>query len=96
MDCILHVTKWIKTQHGTAVRINTNGQGFLLNKGRDVIKELKQAEVDKLSVSLTAHDRSTYHYVYRPKFENAFESVLDFIQKAKPEIDTEITAVTIP
>ncbi len=68
----------------------------MLNKGRAVIKELKQAGVDKLSVSLTAHDKSTYDYVCRPKFEDAFESVLDFIQKAKLELDTEVTAVTIP
>lgn len=96
LDCILQVTRWIKTHHGTTVRINTNGQGFLLNKERDVIKELKQAGVDKLSVSFTAQDKSTYDYVCKPSFENAFESVLDFIQKAKSEIDTEITVVTIP
>jgi len=35
--------------------------------------------------------------VCKPEFENAFESVLEFIEKAKKEdLDTEITAVTIP
>ncbi len=96
LDCILQVTRWIKTHHGIVVRVNTNGQGFLLNRGRDIIKELKQVGVNKLSVSLTASDKSTYDYVCKPSLENAFNSVIDFIQKAKPEIETEVTSVTIP
>lgn len=96
LDCILQVARLIKARHKIAVRINTNGQGFLLNKGRNVVRELKEAGVDKVSVSLTANDKSTYEYVCRPRLENAFESVIEFIRKAKSEIHTEATAVTIP
>jgi len=96
LDCIIQVAMLIKARHGIAVRINTNGQGLLLNKGRNVIKELKEAGVDKLSISLLANDKSTYDYICKPTLENAFESVIEFIRKAKSEINTEVTAVTIP
>ena len=97
LDCILDVTRWVKKHYGKAVRIDTNGQGYLLNEGREVVKELKNAGVDKVSVSMNAHDKATYNQVCKPEFENAFERILEFVEKAKKEnLDTEITAVTIP
>jgi len=96
LDCVLEVTKWIKKHYGKAVRIDTNGQGYLLNKGRKVAKELKEAGVDKISVSLNAHEKATYNQICKPEFENAFEEVLEFIEQAREKFDTEITAVTIP
>jgi len=96
LDCVLEVTRWIKKHSGKVVRIDTNGQGYLLNKGRDVIKELKKAGVDKISVSLNAHEKATYNQVCKPEFENAFERVLEFIEKAEGEFGTEITTITIP
>ena len=96
LDCILTVTKWIKRCFGKVVRIDTNGQGFLLNKERDVIEELKEAGVDRISVSLNAHNKPTYIQICKPDFEDAYESVLGFIEKAAKEFDLEITAVTVP
>jgi TatD family-associated radical SAM protein len=96
LDCILEVTRWVKEHFGIAVRIDTNGHGCLLNPRRKVIKELKDAGVDRISVSLNAHDEATYIDVCKPRFEKAFENVLKFIEKAGREFDTEITTVTIP
>jgi len=98
LDCVLEACRWIKRYYGKAVsiRIDTNGQGLLLNKGREVIKELKEAGVDKISVSLNANDKRTYKEVCKPDFENAFEGILEFIEKAKETSDVEITAVAIP
>jgi len=96
LDCIIEVTRWIKKHSGNLVRIDTNGQGYLLYRGRDVVKELKEAGVGKVSVSLNAHDKTTYNQVCKPEFEDAFESVLEFIEKARKEFETEITTVTIP
>jgi len=97
LDCVLEVTRWIKEHSGKVVRVDTNGQGYLLNNGEDVVKELKKAGVNKVSVSLNAHDEVTYNEVCKPIFENAFERVLEFIEKAKKEdLDTEITVVAIP
>ena len=95
LDCVLEVTRWIKKHSGRIVRIDTNGQGYLLNKGRKVVKELKEAGVDKISVSLNAHEKETYNQVCKPAFENAFENVLEFVEKARGEFDMEITTVTI-
>ena len=96
LDCVLEVTRWVKKYYGKAVRVDTNGQGYLLNKGREVVKELKDAGVDKVSVSLNAHEEARYNQVCKPEFKNAFETVLEFIERAKKmDLDTEITAVTI-
>jgi len=97
LDLVLEVTKWLKKNFWKTVRVDTNGQGYLLNKGRDVVSELKEAGVDKVRASLNAHDKELYNQICSPVFEDAYENVLDFIKKAKEEgIETEATAVTIP
>ena len=96
LDTVLEVTRQLKTASTLPIRINTNGQAYLINKDRNVIDELKEAGVDELSVSLNAHNRETYDFVCKPKLENAFESVLKFITKASAHINTGITTVTIP
>jgi cyclic pyranopterin phosphate synthase len=97
LDLVLEVTQWIKKNHWKTVRVDTNGQAYLLNNGRNVAQELKKAGVDKVSVSLNAHDKTTYNQVCKPTFEDAYENVLEFIKKAKKEgMETEATAVTIP
>ncbi|MGB9756306.1 MAG: TatD family nuclease-associated radical SAM protein [Candidatus Bathyarchaeales archaeon] len=98
LDCLLEVCKWIKHYYGkpVCIRIDTNGQGCLINKGREVVRELKEAGVNKISVSLNAHDKKIYNEICKPAYENAFESVLEFIEKARENFETEITAVAIP
>ena len=97
LDCLLEVVGWVKKYHGQTVRIDTNGQGYLLNKGRDVVKELKDAGIDNVSVSVNAHDEATYNQVCKPTFNDAFYNVLEFVRKAKKaQLDTEITAVALP
>jgi len=96
LDTVLEVTRKIKKIYPVTIRVDTNGQAQFINKGRDVVKELKQAGVDGVSVSLNAHNQKTYDYVCKPKFEDAFHAVLDFTRRAGEKLDTEITAVTIP
>lgn len=96
LDCVLDVTKWIKKHFPNAVRIDTNGQAYALNEGRKVVEELKEAGVDRVSISLNAHNKETYNSVCKPKFENAYAHILKFIEKARTQLDTEITTVTIP
>ena len=95
LDCVLEITNWIKRFHGKVVRINTNGQGNLLNPSRNTVMEFKEAGVDKISISLNAHNKETYNKICRPKFKNAYESVLRFVNDARKQIYTEVTAVTI-
>ena len=97
LDCILEVAGWVKKYPGHTVRVDTNGQGYLLNKRRDVVKELKDTGIDNVSVSVNAHDEATYDQVCKPTFNDAFDNVLEFVRKAKKaQLDTEITAVALP
>lgn len=97
LSLVLEVTQWVKKQYWKTVRVDTNGQGYLLNKGINVAQELKNAGVDKVSVSLNSQDKETYNQICKPVFEDAYENVLEFIKKAKEVgLETEATAVTIP
>jgi len=96
LDCILEVSRWLKRYFNIQVRLDTNGQGYLLNEGREVLRELKEAGVDKVSVSLNAHNEETYNAVCRPTFKNAYKEVVRFIGEAVGLLETEVTAVDIP
>ena len=98
LDLLLMLARYIKRRNNgpIAIRLNTNGHGYALNPGRDVLEELKAAGVDKVSVSLNTSDEETYNDVCKPTNAEAFESALKFIEKAKTMLDLEVTAVTIP
>jgi len=97
LDLVLKLTRWIKKRcTNVTVRVNTNGLGYSLNSGRDVVAELNAAGVDKVSVSLNACDEETYNEISRPASKGAFASVLDFVKNAKQVLDVEATAVTTP
>jgi len=95
LDCVLQVTRWIKEHSDSRVRIDTNGHGYLLNPTHEVVVEFKGAGVDDVSVSLNGHDKETYDKVCSPIFPDAYEQVLEFIQKAKRRLNVEITAVRL-
>jgi len=98
LDCIIEVAKWIRKYYPfLKVKLNTNGHAYLLNPGRNVIGELREAGIDAVSISLNGHDKETYSSVCRPEFEDAYESVIKFIQGAKEAFkEVEVTAVNIP
>jgi TatD family-associated radical SAM protein len=95
LDLVIAVIKYIKSHHHIRTRLDTNGHGSLLNPGRDVVKELKEAGLNRVSVSLNTPNKELYKKVCRPVLEAAFESVLDFIKRSKNVFDTEITAVDL-
>jgi TatD family-associated radical SAM protein len=99
LDVLLAVVRWVRERCGAsvAIRVDTNGHGYLLNSGRDVARELKAAGVDKVSVSLNGHDEVSYAENCRPKFDGAFAAVLEFIRKAKDAgLNVEVSAVRMP
>jgi TatD DNase family protein len=63
---------------GGRVRLNTNGQGSLIN-GRDIVPELKGI-VDEVSVSLDAQDAEAYQRICEPGLPGSYEAVLEFIR----------------
>jgi TatD family-associated radical SAM protein len=63
-------------------RLNTNGQGILINNGRSYLPELSGL-IDEISISLNAHNSSVYQKICNPFFgEKAFDSILDFARES--------------
>lgn len=97
LNTLLKVSSWLNDNYLTPIRINTNGHALLLYPERAVATELKVAGIEKLSISLNAHNATVYNKVCRPKFEDAFEKAVRFIVQARNSgLNVEITAVTIP
>jgi TatD DNase family protein len=98
LDVLLEVTRWVRQHYGRPlqIRLDTNGHGYELNGDRDVAAELKEAGIDKVSVSINAGDKETYVEICKPTFPDAYESVLDFIRKAKLMLEVEVSAVRVP
>jgi TatD family-associated radical SAM protein len=98
LDVLLEVTRWIR-QHvpsGMPIRLDTNGHGCALNDGRDVVRELKTSGITQVSVSLNGYNEESYVENCRPSFIRAYEATLDFIRKAKTEMEVEVSAVRLP
>jgi cyclic pyranopterin phosphate synthase len=99
LDVLLEVARWIRKRYGSSVpiRVDTNGHGYMLNKGRDVAEELQAAGVSSVSVSLNGHDEESYAENCRPEFSGGFAAVLEFVKKAKKAgLDVEVSAVRMP
>jgi TatD DNase family protein len=98
LDVLLEVARWIK-QHvtpGMPIRLDTNGHGYALNVGIDVVRELKVSGITHVSVSLNGYNEESYIENCRPNFAGAFDATLDFIRKAKRELEVEVSAVRLP
>lgn len=97
LDTLLEISSWINKYASKPVRVDTNGQALLVHPERDVVTELKKAGVSRLSVSLNAQNRIIYNEVCQPRFDRAFEKILEFIEYARDaDLSVEITAVAIP
>ncbi|MBQ9729132.1 MAG: radical SAM protein [Clostridia bacterium] len=67
---------------GLSTRLNTNGQGNLINK-RDVVPELKD-KIDFVNVSLNASCVEKYQPICRSQFgASGFESMIEFAKSCK-------------
>jgi cyclic pyranopterin phosphate synthase len=97
LDVLLEIARWIKTNYpALPIRLDTNGHGYVLNRDREVAKELKAAGISSVSVSLNGHDEQTYAENCKPTFGGAFEAVLDFVRKATLDLEVEVSAVRMP
>lgn len=81
MDLIVKLSDYFH-EKGLKTRLNTNGQGSLINK-RDIIPELL-GKVDKISVSLNASCAENYQKICRSQFgENGFGAMVEFAKNCK-------------
>lgn len=69
-------------EKGLSTRLNTNGQGNLINK-RDIVPELKN-KIDLVNVSLNASCAEKYQKICRSQFgESGFEAMIEFAKLCK-------------
>jgi GTP 3',8-cyclase len=94
-DVVLAITRWLKSRN-LRVRLDTNGHAALINPGRDVVSELKNAGIDAVSVSLNAESEEKYNKLCRPVHKNAYRAILKFVKESgEAGIDTRVTAVNV-
>lgn len=94
MDVLTEVGKYLKSL-GKKVRLNTNGQGRLIND-RDIVPELVGV-VDEVSVSLNEADRGAYQSLCHPHFGMfTHDEVVDFARGCKAAgLTVKLTVVDI-
>lgn len=81
LDVLLEVAKFVKETYGKSIRINTNGQGNLINE-RKIEPEL-EGLIDTLSISLNTPNEQKYHDLVRSRYGNqAYQAMLDFTKEA--------------
>jgi len=92
LPTVLEVAEKLRKRYQRPVRLNTDG---LCNRvfRRDMTPQIA-AQFDAVSVSLNAADRETYNYYCRPPWPDAFDSVLEFIDKAARRLP-HVTATAI-
>ncbi|NOZ22810.1 MAG: YchF/TatD family DNA exonuclease [Planctomycetes bacterium] len=94
LDIVKAVAKQAK-QRGVKTRLNTNGQGSLLN-GRDICPELAGL-IDCVSINLATTDPAVYRTLCRPENPSAHQAVMAFVEAARKAFPgVEVTTVDIP
>ena len=63
--------------------MDTDGLAQLRNKDREVVRELKDAGIDSVSISLNAESKEKYDELCRPSLTAAYQAVLDFAKDCK-------------
>ena len=96
LDEVLEITRWLSAR-GMTVRLDTIGHAKLLYPERKVAKELADAGMKIVSVSLNAHDEETYNSLCVPKSKNAYSKMLEFARDvSKSGIELRFTVVNLP
>ena len=91
LDVLLEIARSVK-QQGGRVRLNSDGLANLIH-GRDVTPELARF-VDRISISLNAHNADVYEQHTHPKLAGTYPAMLDFVRCAKSQgMDVTLTAI---
>lgn len=93
LDTMLQVAAYVK-EHGGQTRLNTNGQGNLIN-GYDIVPKLV-GKIDRINVSLNNATKARYQEVCKCKFENGYEAMQAFAVEARRQgIDAWFSVVDV-
>ena len=84
LDVVLELTRKIKSEcPHLLVRLDTDGLAQLRSSEREVARELKEAGVDSVSISLNADSKEKYEVLCRPSLTGVYQAVLDFAKDCK-------------
>ncbi|MFQ5863108.1 MAG: TatD family hydrolase [Candidatus Brocadiales bacterium] len=96
LDVIKTVAKYLREKSVKKIRLNTNGQGDLLN-GRPISREL-DGLIDSVCISLNSANSEEYRALCSPKYgDRAYSALLNFARMAGetfPEVT--LTVVDVP
>ena len=96
LDIVLEITKWLKIR-GIPVRLDTIGHAKLLYPDRNVANELAESGIKVVSISLNAHDASTYNQLCDPRYIRAYDKMLEFAKDISSSgIELRFTVVDLP
>lgn len=87
-DTVIDVIKAIKIKYPSIkIRINTNGHANLIYPNRNIAKNLSDAGLDSISISLNSENSKKYFEICNPKFGiKSYDEVLKFIKECKKYI----------
>lgn len=96
-DLLIQVARFVKDNYHKPIRLNTNGQGDLINQ-RPIAPEM-EGLIDTISISLNTPDAKKYQEIVRSQFgEKAYPAMLAFVKEAKkyvPNIVLSTVATTL-
>ncbi|CAM9160792.1 unnamed protein product [Ectocarpus fasciculatus] len=97
LDCICDAVERIKEhRHGASVRVKTSGL-ILSSEGGMVANKLKEAGIERVSVSLVSDNPQQFQDIMQPSNGAKFGDVCSFIIScAEVGLDVECTAVERP
>lgn len=88
-DTLIEIARFIKENYNKPIRINTNGQGDLINNRR-IAPDMKGL-IDTISISLNTPTADKYHAIVRSQFgDKAFDAMLAFAKDAKDYVPSVI------
>lgn len=88
-EVLKRVAAEAKCRWNIPIRVNTNGQGSLIN-GRDIAPEF-EGIVDTVSISLNTPNAEEYLKLTRSRFgDKAFDAMLEFAEEVKHYVSTVV------
>jgi len=76
--------------------LDTDGLAQLRSSDREVARELKDAGIDSVSISLNAEDEEKYEELCNPSLLGAYQAVIDFAKDCKKHfLHVRLTVVNI-
>lgn len=99
LDMVCNIAKQVKQipSDKLTLRIDTNGLADLTYPEINVLEKLRNAKIDKLSISLNTENAEKYLKICKPIYgPESYDSLLNFAEKAKADFEVRFTVVAIP